>query len=55
MYSDDSEEDYDENEFYHRKYRLLLEKCETIQQVNHLLMHYLVKIYHRNRVYQTIL
>lgn len=33
MYSDDSDEDYNESNFYHRKYRSLLERCEVIQQV----------------------
>lgn len=36
MYSDNSDDEFNANDFYHRKYRLLLEKCEVIQQVrNH--------------------
>lgn len=43
MYSDDSDEDYNESNFYHRKYRSLLERCEVIQQV--ILLTLLVFIY----------
>lgn len=35
MYSDTSDGEYNENDFYHRKYRLLFEKCESIQQVTY--------------------
>lgn len=33
VYSDDSEDEIEEIDIYRRKYQLLLERCEVLQQV----------------------